>query len=399
MFYGWRIVGGAFVSHLFIVGFFTYAFSLLVPPVREEFGVGLEQIMYAMTGMTVLNLFVSPVAGMLVDRFQVRWVMAVGALTCGAGLWLLSTVTSVTAFIAVFALTASVATSLATTTATSAVISRWFTVSRGKALGIAAVGTSVGGAIVPKVMATWIGDEGWRAALEHMSFAVLLLMLPLVVLLIRGKPGDVGMMPEPAPGRAGTSNDEALTTGQILRSRGFWFLGICLGLLFSAYSGMMSNMGPYMANLGYPKDSAATLLMSVAIAGLVGKVLFGMAADKLTPKLSLEAAQVFAFSGFILLAIEPSYPLLILSCALIGLASGGMLPSWGAMMALIFGVQSYGRAMGLMGPVLTLCIMPSYSIAGRIFDSTGSFTVVFLTFAGMLVPSALLLLPLKLQRI
>ena len=139
MFYGWRVVGGAFVSQLFIVGFFTYAFSLLVPPVREEFDIGLEQVMYSMTATTFLNLFASPVSGILIDRYSVRWVMAAGGLWFAVGIWLLAQVTSITQFIVVFSVTTSVATSLATSTAASAVISRWFTLNRGKALGIAAV--------------------------------------------------------------------------------------------------------------------------------------------------------------------------------------------------------------------------------------------------------------------
>jgi MFS family permease len=399
MFYGWRIVGGAFASHLFIVGFVTYSFSLLVPAVREEFGVGLEAVMYAMTGMTVLNLFVSPIAGILIDRVQVRWLMTSGVVLFGLGLYVLSMATSITAFVMIFGITASIATSLATTTATSAVISRWFTIHRGKALGIAAVGTSFGGILVPKFMATSISNDGWRVALESMSLAVLVILVPLVAILIRGKPSDVGLTAESSPAADSAPAEAGLTTQQIVRSRGFWFLGLSLGLLFSAYSGLMSNIGPFVADLGYPKESAATLLMSIAIAGLVGKVLFGMAADRHTPKIALGAAQLLAFSGFIVLAFQPSFPVLVIAAVMQGLASGGMLPSWGAMMALIFGVQSYGRAMGLMGPVLTLCIMPSYTLAGRIFDSTGSFTTVFLVFASMLIPSALLLLPLKLERI
>ena len=49
MFYGWRIVGGSFVSQAFVVGFFTYAVSLLTQPVQESFDVGVEMVMYSLT--------------------------------------------------------------------------------------------------------------------------------------------------------------------------------------------------------------------------------------------------------------------------------------------------------------------------------------------------------------
>jgi len=354
-------------------------------------------VMYSMTATTLLNLIASPVSGILIDRYQVRWVMAAGGLWFAAGLWLLSKVTSITQFIAVFAVTLSVATSLATSTAASAVISRWFTVSRGRALGVAAVGTSAGGVLVPKLMAEWIGDGGWRAALENVALCALVVMLPIVIATVRGQPADVGMDPEPLPegAVASAADTQALTIGQILHNRGFWCLGLSLGLLFSTYSAMLSNLTPYVVDLGHNKESAAGLIMTVAIAGFVGKLLFGMAADKFSPKLSLATAQALVIVGFLILALEPAYPMLIVACAFLGLASGGMLPVWGSMMARIFGLLSYGRAMGLMGPVLTVCIMPGYAIAGRLYDTSGSFTVVLTAFAVVVVAAILLLLPLR----
>ena len=112
MFYGWRVVGGAFVAQLFVVGFFTYAVSLLVEPVREEFGVTLEQVMYSLTASTLFGLFLQPVGGILVDRYSVRWVMTAGALLYAAGLFALAKTTTITQYILVFALTMALANAL-----------------------------------------------------------------------------------------------------------------------------------------------------------------------------------------------------------------------------------------------------------------------------------------------
>ena len=64
-------------------------------------------------------------------------------------------------------------------------------------------------------------------------------------------------------------------------------------------------------------------------------------------------------------------------------------------MAQVFGVASYGRAMGLMGPVITLCILPSYPVVGRLFDASGSYqSGLYLATAAVLV-SAALIVPLS----
>ena len=87
MYYGWRVVGSAFIAQLFVVGFFTYAVSLLVEPIRSEFGVSLEQVMYSLTAATFVGLFMQPIGGILIDRYSVRTLMAIGALLYALGLY------------------------------------------------------------------------------------------------------------------------------------------------------------------------------------------------------------------------------------------------------------------------------------------------------------------------
>ncbi len=397
MFYGWRVVGGAFVAQLFIVGFFTYAVSLLVEPVREEFGVTLEQVMYSLSLSTLAGLFLSPVAGALIDRLPVRWLMTAGTLVFGAGLIALSKSASIVHYVALFALTTAIANTFASSMCASAVISRWFTASRGRALGIAAIGTSVGGVVVPALVGGWIEQAGWRGALQNLGLAVLVVMLPAVLLTIRGRPSDVGLEPEPG-GAAGTAVDAELTMKEIAANPRFWYIGLSLGLLFSAYTAVLANLSPYATTLGESPERASSLIMVVAIAGFTGKLLFGLAADKSGLKASLWTAQLLVVLGFLTLAMEPSYPFMLLASALVGLAAGGMLPVWGAMMAQAFGLASYGRAMGLMGPLITLCVMPAFPLVGRLYDLTGSYVTSLNLLAALTVVSALLLLPLRLPQ-
>ena len=70
--------------------------SLLVAPVRAEFGVSLEQVMYSLTSATFLGLFVQPLGGFLIDRYSVRIIMITGTLLCALGLYALAASTSIT---------------------------------------------------------------------------------------------------------------------------------------------------------------------------------------------------------------------------------------------------------------------------------------------------------------
>lgn len=399
MFYGWRIVGGSFLSQAFVFGFFTYAVSLLTQPVRESFDVGVEMVMYSLTCGTFMGLFAMPIVGVLLDKLSVRKLFAAGIVLFAVGLWLLSKSATIIQYIVIFGITMALANALAGAMISSAVVSRWFVENRGRALGVAATGTSVGGVLMPGLITFWLPDYGWRGTLENIAIVLIVFVLPVVLWTIRSWPTEVGIQASQQGEGVGSATAAAeLGLKDILRNPNFWWLAAALGLLFSAYAAILSNMTPYAAQLGHSAESASRLIMVVAISGLLGKLLFGMAADLLGHKLALWSAQLLVAIGFVVLAMEPSYSLILLACVSIGLAAGGMLPVWGAFIADIFGLQSYGRAFGLMAPIITLFVMVGYPLTGRLYDATGSFSLCLWIFAALMVVAAMLVVPLRLPQ-
>jgi MFS family permease len=397
MFYGWRIVGGGFLSQAFVIGFFTYAVSLLTQPVRESFDVGVEMVMYSLTCGTFVGLFTMPIVGVLLDKLSVRKLFCAGIVLFALGLWLLGQSATIIEYIVIFGITMALANAFAGSMISSAVVSRWFTENRGKALGVAAMGTSVGGVLVPGLITFWLPDYGWRGTLENIAIVLIVLVLPVVLWSIRNWPSEVGLQ-EPEHAKASGSDSSAPQLGlkDVLRNSNFWWLALSLGLLFSTYTAILSNMTPYATELGHEEEAASGLIMVVAISGLLGKLIFGVAADMLGHKLALWIAQLLLAIGFVVLALEPSYPVILLACVSIGLAAGGMLPVWGAFIADIFGLQSYGRAFGLMAPIITLFVMLGFPLAGRLYDVTGSFSLCLWIFSGLMAVAAILIVPLRL---
>jgi MFS family permease len=384
---------------MFVIGFFSFSASLLIQPVREEFAVNLEQVMDSLTYATLAGFFIMPLAGLLADKLPVRWLMAAGLLVYSLGLYALAQSHSITEYVFIFAFTMAIANSFAGSLPASTVISRWFTTSRGRALGISAIGTSVGGIAIPAIVTWWIADAGWRVSLEYLSLCILLFVLPFVVLTVRGKPQDVGMQAEASTISSSNAvfDSKPLSVADILSNSSFWYISLSLGLLFSTYSSVLANISPYVTNLGHSETRASSVIMAIAIFGFVGKIAFGVAADKFNLRSALWLAQLLALSGFLVLAFEPGFALILVAAMLMGIAAGGMLPVWGAMIAKQFGLLSYGHVMGLMGPVITLCVLPGYSLIGKLFDATGSYTASLLVFAAATVIAGALLLPLKIK--
>lgn len=398
MFFGWYIVGGTFIAQLFLVGFFTYAVSLFVAPVQAEFGVGLEEVMYSLSAGTLFGLVTMPIGGVLADRYSTRWVMAVGAVVFAAGLYAMSKAQSISAYVVSFGLTMALGNALVGSLGSNTTISRWFTTNRGKALGLSALGTSFGGMIVPMLLAHWIEAHGWRVALEYFAYTVALVVLPTVLITIRGTPAEAGLEVEDAHLQTeSTVSIGALSTLEIVRNQAYWLIGVPLALLFSVYISVLAVITPYATALGQSTAAAGQLITIVAVGGIVGKIVFGYASDKMNLKIGLWLAMLLVVLGLAVFSFEPEYPMMMLAAALLGLAAGGQLPVWGAMMASAFGLVSYGRAMGLMSPMISLIVMPGFIVAGKLVDMTGNYILMMQVFCVVLVVAAVILVPLNLD--
>lgn len=405
MYYGWYIVGGALLSQVAVVGFFSYVFSLLVLPLQTSFDATRTEVMYCMSFSTILGLFLAPAIGFMADKYSIRWLMAAGAVIFGGGLFALSMTQSLLQFTLLFGLVMALSNQLLGPLCGSATITRWFTDNRGKALGLAATGSSLGGMLLPALFVYWLGDNGdWRSALQNLSYGVLLILLPYLVLFMRDF-GDKEQINKAQAELTKSTADSALKPGndqddytlkRIIKHRSYWIVGISIALLFSTYSAFVANLTPYLSGQGLEKSTAAQTIMILAIAGLVGKILFGYLADKINLRLALSVTQAAVIAGLVLLAIEPSYTVICAAIIILGLSTGGMLPVWGALLAAIFGTASYGRVMGLMMPLIILIVMPGYSLAGYLFDQSGSYRSCFFIFAAVVALSMPLMALLKL---
>lgn len=406
MYYGWLIVAGAFLAQFFVTGFFTYGFPLLVVPVQTEFGVSRTEMMYGITWSTGLGLIVAPLVGMLADKWSIRGLMVIGAAALGFGLILISKSQNILQFSISFAIFICFANNLLGPMTGSTIVARWFSASRGRALGIAAIGTSVGGMAIPFLFDWGIGQLGWREMLFYFGVTVLLILLPYLLILLRNFPSDKGLTGEPQAADSSAIANPAesmvdgpeLSTKQIYLTPAFWFIGLTLGLLFMSQTGVLTNIDGYMEEAGVA-DKTKTLIFTLAGMGLIGKLLFGYAADRINLKYGLWAAISLAATGVAILASEPSYEVMIVAALCLGLATGGMLPVWGAMIAVVFGMKSYGRAMGAMMPVIALSVMPGPYLGAKLFDIYGDYTNSFYLFIAVLGLSFLMLIPLNLKRI
>ena len=393
MFYGWYLAIVAFLLLMVSNGAIMYSYSVVAVPLGLEFEASRVTMMLGVTVMTLAGGIMSPLFGSLIDRWSLRSMMLIGVFGMSCGYFLLSFTTASWQVPLIYGALMMLGLNLLGPLTTSTLLARWFSRKRGMVLGLAAIGTSVGGFVFPPVIQWLIDAYEWRDALRILALGCLILTIPAVMLVVNS-PKDRGL------GADGVALDadaplvlpEAITFKSLLADRNFWLIALVMSLLFSAYTGVLSNLVPLALNKGLSAEQGAFLISILAVAGIAGKIGFGTIADRVDLLLGYAASIVCVIIALLLFATTSSFSTFMLASGFMGFATGGMLPVWGAILAILFGAANYGRVMGMMSPVIMPLTLVGAPLAGYIFDVTGGYAPAFVLFAGGLV-LALIALP------
>jgi MFS family permease len=403
LFYGWRIVSVSFVALFISVGFSFYSYGAFFKALAAEFGGSRLGISLGQTLMFTVTGLLAPFLGRQVDHRSIRNLMTFGAVLVAVGFVLISRITSLWQFYLVYGTVLAVGLAFMGQLPTSALVANWFVRRRGMALGIATMGVSMSGVIMAPA-ATWLIEHiGWRNAFVLYGAVTLVVIVPAVWTTVVNRPEDLGQFPDggpepPSPERKLREIVTPLASGEppleppvdlspsgpsLVRDRNFWVIASAVALNFCANGAILTHLIPHVTDQGFPATRAALVLSAAAALGVVGKVIFGWVADHVDLRLALGLAtsfQVVAVVGLLVIGEQPSYRALLITGAIFGLGMGGLVPLWGSMVGAAFGRRSFGRAMGLMSPVMIPIQILGVPFAGFVFDRTGSYTPAFATF-------------------
>lgn len=382
---GWWIVLATASGQLIQGGFVFWCMGLYTATFEDVFGAPRAQINLIETCLTVATNLLSPVAGILIDRWSIRHLMIIGMVAMGLGLLILSQAGTLFQVWVVWASLIPLGVLLIGAIPSAALVSRWFIRRRGLALGLTATGSSLGGFLVPPLM-TWLFLEwDWRTGLQ-VGACVCFAVIPFFFWLLRNEPADLGLNGEPNEVSADSSKHTAETITadagdwgipQLLRSQIFWLQMIVSGSLLAVTLGMLANLSLHAKDLGVTGQSTAVLYSIIAICSFSGKALTGYLMDRFGIQRCGYLICAFLSSGLTILLSVQNYSGLVAGAFVMGLGYGGVVPLWTNMPARAFGAGSVGRALGVMNPLHIPITATSAPLAGYISDTTGSYDGVF----------------------
>ena len=382
---GWWIVLATASGQLIQGGFVFWCMGLYTATFEDVFGAPRAQINLIETCLTVATNLLSPVAGILIDRWSIRHLMIIGMVAMGLGLLILSQAGTLFQVWVVWASLIPLGVLLIGAIPSAALVSRWFIRRRGLALGLTATGSSLGGFLVPPLM-TWLFLEwDWRTGLQ-VGACICFAVIPIFFWLLRNEPADLGLSGEPNEASANSSKHTAETISadagdwgipQLLRSQIFWLQMIVSGSLLAVTLGMLANLSLHAKDLGVTGQSTAVLYSIIAICSFSGKALTGYLMDRFGIQRCGYLICAFLSSGLMILLSVQNYSGLVAGAFVMGLGYGGVVPLWTNMPARAFGAGSVGRALGVMNPLHIPITATSAPLAGYISDTTGSYDGVF----------------------
>ena len=400
-YYGWLIIAVAFVTMAIGVSART-AFSLLMPPLIDEFGWDRGLAAGAFSFGFLVSAILSPIVGRVIDTRGPRIVIFVGVMLMSVGLLLAPFIRTPWQFYATLGVLVGAGANMMTYTAHSQFLPNWFVRRRALAISIAFAGAGVGGIVLLPWLQTIIVGEGWRAACTVIGLLALLVVAPLT-LLVRKRPEDIGLLPDGAAqldtaARKVPSNivdpvwaATEWTLARAVRTARFWWIVVGYFCALVAWYGIQVHQTKYLTEVGFSPIVAAWALGAVSVVAIPGQISLGALSDRIGREWVWTAGCagfVICYAALIALEYAPSTALLYVMVISQGFLGYALTSVMGAIVAEIFEGPHYGSIFGTLTVSLISGGAAGPWIAGAIHDATGSYRWAFILAIACCVVSA-----------
>jgi MFS family permease len=392
-FHGWLVVAVAFVTMAIGVNART-SFSLLFPPILDEFGWERGVTAGAFSLGFLVSTFVSPFLGRVMDRVGPRVVIPIAVAAVASGLALATQASAPWHLYLTLGVLVVGGTVCLGYTGHALFLPLWFVERRGLATGVAFSGVGVGSILIFPWLQGLIGRAGWREACWAMAALLVVTLVPLNLLLQRRRPEDLGLLPDGgrAPAAGGPARAQAenvvdpgwvavdWTLGRAARTSRFWW--IFAGFLFGLYSwyAVQVHQTKYLLEIGFEPAEAAFALGFVGFTGIVGQIALGHLSDRV----GREWVWTLSSAGFVLcyalllgMRAYPSPALLYLMVSAQGVLGYGLASVFAAIPAEIFQGRHYGAVFGTLSLASGGGAGLGPWVTGLLHDRTGDYVVAF----------------------
>ena len=385
LFYGWIVVAAGALMGCVAMGT-TFSLAVFLQPMSEATGWSRTGVSMAMTFVFLTMGVGGFMWGALTDRFGPRMVVLAGALLLGTGLALASRARSLLEFQLLYGIVVggSAGSIFAPMMAT---VTGWFDKHRSIAVSLVSAGMGVAPMTISPFAQSLLQTHDWRSAQLTIAILAWALLVP-TAFLVRRPPGAKAA----APGAA-TGGDPGMTVAKALRSPQFIVLAATFFACCAMHSGPIFHTISYAEACGLAPAVAVTIYSMEGLAGLGGRVIFGVAGDKFGAKPTLVVGlmiQAFAAGAyFFARQLGEFYGVAVV----FGATYAGVMPLYAVIAREYFPLRIMGTVFGAAAMVSSLGMALGPALGGWIFDHFGTYGWLYIgSFAVGLGAAAIALL-------
>lgn len=393
---GWPVVLSSACGIGTGAALYQYVSSLFIDPAQSELGWSRGD--FALIGATpLIGALSAPLIGRLADRYGVRPVAIIATITIAIAFFGLSQQGGSVAEAVAWMLLLGFAVPGTTGIVYSRAVTGWFAHNRGLALGLMSSGISIGALLATPLIAWAISQGGFRGGYLGLALLALCIGLPAILLGLRERVSPAVAMPGvpsgDGPPKSTPPGPSPLSS--LVRSRRFWLLAAVMFLVNIPSSGILTQLTPLLTDKGVARETAALLLSLYAVSVLAGRIGIGWLFDRLPAPRVAAAVTLVAAIGCI--AFHSATPLAFVYAGVVtvGLMQGAETDVLAYFVSRLFDHRHFGAIYGLQvtgGMTGTAIGIIGF---GQLYDRLGSYDVVLMIGAGILVIVAGLYLSLS----
>jgi MFS family permease len=389
--YGWVVVAAGAVITCVAMGA-LFALPVYQTPMADDTGWARAGIAGAMTIGFITMGIAGFFWGAISDRIGGRPVLVIASVLLGGGLVIASQAPNLLVFQIAYGGIVGAAGSAFFAPLISTTVG-WFEKNRGLAVALVSVGGGVAPMVLTPLAVILTETYGWRLAMLSIAIGALVILVPASLLVRR--PVIVDDAPAPVDAQVAATAPAKTPFGTALaalRTPQFIVLAATFFFCCGAHSGPIFNTVAYAAFCGIAPLAAASVYGVEGIAGLFGRVVFGVLSDRFGPRrvivggLALQAAGIYAYiyvselTGFYVMAV------------VLGIVYGGVMPLYSVLARDYFGQRIMGTVLGAATMVSSFGMALGPIAGGWIFDTYGSYHWLYVSSAGIgLVAAAMAL--------
>ncbi len=391
-FYGYVVVALAVLAQICSSPGQTFAISAFTPYLQENLGLSSSKLAAAYMLGTFLAAFPLAAIGPISDRFGLRWTTFFVAIALSAACALASQATGFYSLLLAFSLLRFLGQG-ALTLLSGNIVSMWFRQRLGTVNSVMSAGGAAAFAIVPLLLLESIGSLGWRATYLAMGGCILLTLVPLVLLIFRNRPEDLGQLPDgiradlsKARVTASHTGEPEWTLAEAMGDRTFWILAANMAIWAMIGTGVVFYALPIFEQYGIAPEQSKLLFTTFSACMLIAQIVGGVLADRLRMNRLLAVGFALLALGVLMIPLTTGLVHVHGFAACFGAGQGITMAVSATMWVRYYGRKHLGKIRGAVWCTTVAGSGLGPFLLGLGADHFGSFTPGLWVFVGLLVP-------------